>query len=91
MIGTLLTVYGVSASALGGYNVSRFLATRAIKLRRARKAARSTQAKLDKAVEYGAGVVERFQKGELDQALIHRIAEQVKAGMAYQPPAEPTK
>lgn len=91
MIGTLLTVYGVSASALGGYNISRFLATRAIKLRRARKAARSTQAKLDKAVEYGAGVYERFKTGDLDPAVIHKIVEQVKAGMAYTPPAAPTQ
>ena len=91
MIGTLLTAYGVSASVLGGYNISRFLAQRGIKLRRARKAARATQAKLDKGVEYGAGVVERFQKGELDPAIIHKIVQQVKVGMAYVPPTEATK
>lgn len=78
MLTTMSGLYAATAAGLGSYNIARFLARRAIKIRRARKKERARDAKLDAAIDVATKIYERAKSGEIENEKIQDVLAYVK-------------
>lgn len=84
---SLLAVSSAAASALGTYNIARFVATKAIEKRRKVKEYRSLVEKINKVVVAGEKVYNAVSDGvdPAEAAKIKAIADAVKTALDGQP------